>query len=130
MWTTVVERRPRARGGRLRVTNEKARRAIPLPLLTYNPPGGLRQDPLPAAQSSAGPQPGGIAVYVVDLHEVDESWGATVGGKGANLGGLLRIGGIRVPPGFCVTTDAFRRALPEGLWRLEPAELRAAVERI
>ncbi|MFE1291502.1 rifamycin-inactivating phosphotransferase [Streptomyces sp. NPDC058751] len=47
--------------------------------------------------------------YVLDLQEVDETWGALVGGKGAQLGGLSRIDGVRVPAGFCVTTDAFRR---------------------
>ncbi|GAA3727983.1 phosphoenolpyruvate synthase [Plantactinospora mayteni] len=36
-----------------------------------------------------------------------------VGGKGAHLGGLSRIEGIRVPAGFCVTTDAFRRIMAE-----------------
>lgn len=32
-----------------------------------------------------------------------------VGGKGANLGELSRIEGIRVPEGFCITTEAFKR---------------------
>ena len=32
---------------------------------------------------------------------------AMVGGKGANLGELTRAG-IRVPPGFCVTADAYQ----------------------
>ncbi|HKI41037.1 MAG TPA: PEP/pyruvate-binding domain-containing protein, partial [Mycobacterium sp.] len=36
---------------------------------------------------------------------------AVVGGKGAHLGGLSRIDGIRVPAGLCVTTDAFRRIM-------------------
>jgi pyruvate,water dikinase len=45
---------------------------------------------------------------VLDLQEVDETRIAVVGGKGANLGALSRIEGIRVPGGFCVTTDAFR----------------------
>ncbi|MFJ9112392.1 rifamycin-inactivating phosphotransferase [Streptomyces sp. NPDC102283] len=49
--------------------------------------------------------------YVLDLGEVDETRVAAVGGKGAHLGGLSRIEGIRVPDGFCVTTDAFRRAM-------------------
>lgn len=59
---------------------------------------------------------GGAAVseqYVWDLQEVDESHVAVVGGKGAHLGGLSRIDGIRVPNGFCVTTDAFRRIMAE-----------------
>ena len=59
---------------------------------------------------------GGVAVtgrYVVDLREVDETQVAVVGGKGAQLGGLSRIEGVRVPGGFCVTTDAFRRIMAE-----------------
>ncbi|HEX6467852.1 MAG TPA: rifamycin-inactivating phosphotransferase [Streptosporangiaceae bacterium] len=51
--------------------------------------------------------------YVLDLREVDETQVAVVGGKGAHLGALSRIEGIRVPPGFCVTTDAFRRIVAE-----------------
>ncbi|MGV9212227.1 rifamycin-inactivating phosphotransferase [Micromonospora sp. RB23] len=51
--------------------------------------------------------------YVRDLDEVDETQVAIVGGKGARLGALSRIDGVRVPPGFCVTTDAFRRVLAE-----------------
>ncbi|MEU6083350.1 rifamycin-inactivating phosphotransferase [Streptomyces sp. NPDC047108] len=54
-----------------------------------------------------------IEPYVLDLHEVDETQVAFAGGKGAHLGGLSRIEGIRVPVGFCVTTDAFRRIMAE-----------------
>ncbi|MFG2631953.1 rifamycin-inactivating phosphotransferase [Streptomyces sp. NPDC048473] len=54
-----------------------------------------------------------IEQYVLDLQEVDEMQVAVVGGKGAHLGGLSRIEGIRVPGGFCVTTDAFRRIMAE-----------------
>jgi rifampicin phosphotransferase len=54
-----------------------------------------------------------IEQYVLDLQEVDEMQVALVGGKGAHLGGLSRIEGIRVPAGFCVTTDAFRRIMAE-----------------
>ena len=32
-----------------------------------------------------------------------------VGGKGANLGELSKIEGIRVPEGFCVTTQAYKK---------------------
>jgi pyruvate,water dikinase len=49
--------------------------------------------------------------YVLGFEEIDETQVAVVGGKGAHLGELSRIEGIRVPPGFCVTTDAFRRIL-------------------
>ncbi|MFF7788441.1 rifamycin-inactivating phosphotransferase [Streptomyces sp. NPDC007991] len=51
--------------------------------------------------------------YVRDLQEIDETQVAVVGGKGAHLGGLSRIEGVRVPAGFCVTTDAFRRVVAE-----------------
>ncbi|QWB27758.1 MULTISPECIES: rifamycin-inactivating phosphotransferase [Streptomyces] len=54
-----------------------------------------------------------IQKYVWDLQEADETRGSVVGGKGAHLGGLSRIEGVRVPAGFCVTTDAFRRIMAE-----------------
>jgi rifampicin phosphotransferase len=47
--------------------------------------------------------------YVLDFQEIDQTQVAVVGGKGALLGELSRIEGIRVPGGFCVTTDAFQR---------------------
>jgi rifampicin phosphotransferase len=46
--------------------------------------------------------------YVLGLEEIDKTQVTLVGGKGAQLGELARIAGIRVPAGFCVTTDAFR----------------------
>ncbi|MEU8313321.1 MULTISPECIES: rifamycin-inactivating phosphotransferase [unclassified Micromonospora] len=49
--------------------------------------------------------------YVWELREVDETRIAAVGGKGAHLGALTRIDGVRVPSGFCVTTGAFRLAV-------------------
>ena len=88
-----------------------------------------------------------IEQFVVGLDEVDPARIALVGGKGAQLAALLRIDGVHVPPGFCVTTAAFRRVLAQvpsidGLLdrpaRLDPgdrdaiaalsAELRRAVE--
>ncbi|MFD8743767.1 rifamycin-inactivating phosphotransferase [Streptomyces sp. NPDC059616] len=54
-----------------------------------------------------------IEQYVLDLQEADGTQIAVVGGKGAQLGGLSRIEGIRVPGGFCVTTDAFRRIMAQ-----------------
>ncbi len=53
---------------------------------------------------------------VLGLPEVDRTQVTVVGGKGALLGELSRIEGIRVPAGFCVTTDAFRRILVEAPW--------------
>ncbi|MEU1513318.1 rifamycin-inactivating phosphotransferase [Streptomyces sp. NPDC005811] len=54
-----------------------------------------------------------VEQYVLDLRETDEGQVAVVGGKGAHLGGLSRIDGIRVPAGFCVTTDAFRKVMAD-----------------
>ncbi|CAM5648762.1 putative phosphoenolpyruvate synthase [Streptomyces afghaniensis 772] len=51
--------------------------------------------------------------YLRDLQEIDETQVAVVGGKGAHLGRLSRIEGVRVPAGFCVTTDAFRRIMAQ-----------------
>ena len=86
--------------------------------------------------------------FVLDFTQIDRTDVALVGGKGANLGELSRIEGVRVPAGFCVTTDAFRRVMAdaaiddllEDLSRLKPddhdairalsAEARHAIERI
>jgi phosphoenolpyruvate synthase/pyruvate phosphate dikinase len=54
-----------------------------------------------------------IERYVLGLQEVDKTQVALVGGKGAHLGELSRIEGVRVPAGFCVTTVAFRRIMAE-----------------
>ncbi|MFD5133430.1 rifamycin-inactivating phosphotransferase [Streptomyces olindensis] len=51
--------------------------------------------------------------YVLDLREIDQTQVAVAGGKGAHLGALSRIEGVRVPEGFCVTTDAFRRTMAQ-----------------
>ena len=90
-----------------------------------------------------------MGCYVLAFHEIDQTQVAVVGGKGAPLGELSRIEGIRVPPGFCVTTDAFRRIMAEApsidgrldrLSRLKPddreairslsAEIRRTVEAV
>jgi rifampicin phosphotransferase len=54
-----------------------------------------------------------VNLYVLDFEEIDQTQVAVVGGKGAHLGELSRIEGIRVPAGFCVTTGAFRRIIAE-----------------
>src|SRR5947199_5574977 len=51
--------------------------------------------------------------YVLGFQEIDQTQVAVVGGKGANLGELSRIAGLRVPAGFCVTMDAFQRIMAE-----------------
>ncbi len=54
-----------------------------------------------------------MRVYVLGLEEIDKTNVKVVGGKGANLGELSRFAGIRVPDGFCVTTQAFTRIMDE-----------------
>jgi rifampicin phosphotransferase len=66
----------------------------------------------------AGGDPTGIDTfqpdcYVLGFQEIDKTQVAVVGGKGAHLGELSQIEGIRVPRGFCVTTNAFRRIMAE-----------------
>lgn len=51
--------------------------------------------------------------YVMGFEEIDQSQVELVGGKGVYLAELSRIDGIRVPAGFCVTTDAFQRIMAE-----------------
>ncbi len=57
-----------------------------------------------------------IERYVLGLQEIDQTQVALVGGKGAHLGELSRIEGIRVPAGFCVTTYGFRRIVTMVPW--------------
>ena len=54
-----------------------------------------------------------IGGYVLGFEEIDQTHVAVVGGKGAHLGELSRIEDVRVPAGFCVTKDAFRRIMAE-----------------
>src|SRR5260370_388977 len=56
---------------------------------------------------------GRMGSYVLGFQQIDQTQVAIVGGKGAHLGELWRIQGIRVPAGFCVTTDAFRRIMED-----------------
>jgi pyruvate, orthophosphate dikinase len=68
---------------------------------------------------------------IQDAEEQVGSWDAVrslLGGKGANLGDMTRLG-VPVPPGFTVTTDACRGYLaagerfPDGMWEQELAAL-------
>jgi rifampicin phosphotransferase len=51
--------------------------------------------------------------YVLGFQDIDQAQVTVVGGKGAHLAELSRIEGVRVPAGFCVTTDAFQRIMAE-----------------
>src|ERR671921_1241982 len=75
-----------------------------------------------------------MGCYVLGFQEINQTQVPVVGGKGAHLGELSRIEGLRVPAGFCVTTDAFQRIMAEApsidyrldrLSRLKPDEREA-----
>ena len=51
--------------------------------------------------------------YVLGFQDIDQTQVAVVGGKGARLGELSRIEGVRVPAGFCVTAAALQRIVAE-----------------
>lgn len=51
--------------------------------------------------------------YVLGFQDIDKTKLMIVGGKGANLGELSKIEGIRVPDGFCISTEAFKRIIGE-----------------
>ncbi|MFB6456650.1 phosphoenolpyruvate synthase [Chitinophaga sp. Hz27] len=51
--------------------------------------------------------------YTRSFQDIDKSMITLVGGKGANLGELSRLDGIHVPPGFCITTAAFKRIIED-----------------
>src|ERR1700753_1676170 len=50
-----------------------------------------------------------MSAYILGLKEIDHTKQALVGGKGANLGELSGIRDIRVPDGFCITTELYRK---------------------
>lgn len=51
--------------------------------------------------------------YVVAFEKIDQTNKALVGGKGANLGECAKISGVQVPTGFCLTTEAYQKAISE-----------------
>lgn len=52
-----------------------------------------------------------MSSYVLSFNEIDKTQLMAVGGKGLNLGQLSKIKGIAVPEGFCITTDAYKKAV-------------------
>ena len=90
-----------------------------------------------------------MSTYILTFQEIDRTKFMLAGGKGANLGELSGIKGIRVPDGFCVTTEAYKKitennqelnSLLDELTRLKAeereniseisAKIRMAIERI
>src|SRR5438309_3179022 len=54
-----------------------------------------------------------MSSFVVGFQDVDKSKLLVAGGKGANLGEISKIEGIRVPDGFCISAEAFKRSIGE-----------------
>ncbi len=52
-----------------------------------------------------------MSSFVLGFQDIDKTKITLVGGKGANLGELSKIEGIRVPEGFCISTEAFNRII-------------------
>ena len=82
--------------------------------LTQSRLSPAREVPRPAAPGTK---------YVYDFSEGDKDMKDLLGGKGANLAEMTRLG-LPVPPGFTITTEACRYVLERGA---EPPELRVQV---
>src|SRR5438477_6657254 len=54
-----------------------------------------------------------MSSFVLGFQDIDKTKLMVVGGKGANLGELSKMEGIRVPDGFCISTEAFKRIIGE-----------------
>jgi phosphoenolpyruvate synthase/pyruvate phosphate dikinase len=54
-----------------------------------------------------------MSSYVLGFQDIDETQIMAVGGKGASLGEISKVEGIRVPDGFCISTKAFKRIIEE-----------------
>jgi pyruvate,water dikinase len=62
------------------------------------------------SEASRAPSVDEDVALVLDLAQLSADDLAAVGGKAANLGELIRAG-FDVPPGFCITTEAYRLAV-------------------
>ena len=54
-----------------------------------------------------------MSSLVLGFQEIEKTQLFLVGGKGLKLGELSKIQGIQVPEGFCVTTEAYQKALEQ-----------------
>lgn len=68
----------------------------------------------PTAASRTDLEPPVSSPHIVRIDRADGAGADLLGGKGASLARLSEAG-LRVPPGFVVTTDAYRQALVAGL---------------
>lgn len=78
---------------------------------------GADRRTLPPAAGMCGARAGGMTdKLIIPFRAIDLGDLAVVGGKNANLGELihnLSTAGVRVPDGFAITADAFRRHLAD-----------------
>ena len=51
--------------------------------------------------------------YIINFSKIQSDDLGRVGGKGLNLGKLIKVLGVNVPNGFCITTDAFIEVIRE-----------------
>jgi pyruvate,water dikinase len=54
-----------------------------------------------------------MSSYVLGFQDIDRTKVMVAGGKGANLGEISKIEGVRVPDGFCISTEAFKKVIGE-----------------
>jgi len=54
-----------------------------------------------------------MSSFVLGFQDIDKTKIMVVGGIGANLGEISKVEGIRVPDGFCISTEAFKRVIEE-----------------
>jgi pyruvate,water dikinase len=54
-----------------------------------------------------------MSSYVLGFKDIDKTTIMVIGGKGANLEEISKVEGIRVPDGFCISTEAFKRIIRE-----------------
>jgi len=50
---------------------------------------------------------------VLGFQDIDKTKIMVVGGKGLNVGEISKLEGIRVPEGFCISSEAFKRIIGE-----------------
>jgi len=54
-----------------------------------------------------------VSSYVPGFQDIDKTKIMVVGGKGANLEEISKDEGIRLPDGFCISTETFKRIIGE-----------------
>ena len=53
--------------------------------------------------------------HVLTFQEINKDHHMLVGGKGVKLGELSKVDGVRIPDGFCMTTEIFRKVIEQNI---------------